>query len=356
MCQTAKALSAFYSGKKVFITGHTGFKGAWFCVFLQKLGADVTGYALPADAGGLFDVLRLEKHVRSLHGDVRDLQGLCEALRQSRAEIVFHLAAQPLVRESYKNPVLTYETNVMGTLYLLEALRCSETVRSFVNVTTDKVYENTEQSTGFVEGDRLDGWEPYANSKSCSELMTSSYRRSFFADGRMVLSTARAGNVIGGGDMAKDRILPDCVRSALLNKTILVRNPYSVRPYQHVLDPLLAYAVLAKKQCETPSLAGAYNIGPKEKDCLSTKELVELFCAFWGEGLTWQAKEPSACSVHEASLLYLNAKKAEEKLGYTPILSAKEAVRLTVEWTKCHRDGGDALHCMQEQMAHVLSL
>ena len=279
---------SFYQGKKVFVTGHTGFKGSWLCKILSGVGAVVTGYALEPEAEqSLYQIAGIEQDITSVIGDIRDAQSLKTAFDQAQPEIVLHLAAQPIVRTGYQNPVYTYETNVMGTVNILECVRQSDCVRSFLNVTTDKVYKNKEWEWGYRENEELDGYDPYSNSKSCSELVTHSYRRSFFADRAVAVSTARAGNVIGGGDFAKDRIIPDCVRAAQRGDTIVVRNPYSTRPYQHVLEPLYAYLMIASKQYENKRLAGYYNVGPDDRDCFETGALVDLFVQKWGGGLQW---------------------------------------------------------------------
>ena len=252
---------SFYKGKKVLITGHTGFKGAWLCKMLSLAGAKVTGYALePPTTPSLFEIAEIAKDVDSIIGDIRDYAHLKNVFDGVQPEIVLHLAAQPIVREGYKNPAYTYETNVMGTVNVLECVRNSSSVKSVLNVTTDKVYLNKEWEWGYRENEELDGYDPYSNSKSCSELVTHSYKRSFFSDGKVAISTARAGNVIGGGDFAEDRIVPDCIRAVNEKRTIMVRNPFSTRPYQHVLEPLYAYLLIAAKQYEDVNLAGYYNI------------------------------------------------------------------------------------------------
>ena len=240
---------SFYRGKRVFVTGHTGFKGSWLCRMLVNAGAEVTGYSLnPPTTPSLFEIAVIEKDIHSVIGDIRDYKKLFAAVAEAKPEIVLHLAAQPIVRDSYKDPAYTYETNVMGTVNILECVRNSDTVRSFLNVTTDKVYLNKEWAWGYRENEELDGYDPYSNSKSCSELVTHSYKNSFFADGKVAISTARAGNVIGGGDFANDRIIPDCIRAAEKKEDIIVRNPFSTRPYQHVLEPLYAYLMIAAMQ------------------------------------------------------------------------------------------------------------
>ncbi len=262
----------FYRGKRVFVTGHTGFKGSWLCTMLAMAGAKVTGFALPPAEKSLCEIIGVEQRVHSVRADIRDLNALQCAFEDAKPEIVFHLAAQPIVRESYRNPVDTYSTNVMGTVHVLECVRRSDAVRSFLNVTTDKVYENHQWPWGYRETDTLNGFDPYANSKSCSELVTECYRKSFLSAKGIALSTARAGNVIGGGDFAADRIIPDCIRAAQTGRPIQIRNPASVRPYQHVLEPLSVYLLIAQKQYEELAIAGSYNIGPDSRDCLTTGE------------------------------------------------------------------------------------
>ena len=298
-----KSNLAFYKGKKVLITGHTGFKGSWLCQILVGAGAIVTGYSLiPPTTPSLFKEARLEQKINHIIGDVRNSELLMKTFAEVQPEIVFHLAAQPLVRKSYNDPVGTYETNVMGTVNICEAIRQNTCVKSFLNITTDKVYKNNEWSWGYRENEPLDGYDPYSNSKSFSELVTHSYINSFYKDMDVAVSTARSGNVIGGGDYAKDRIIPDCVRAAEKSEVISVRNPNSIRPYQHVLEPLNVYLTIAKEQFEDKSKAGFYNVGPDESDCITTGEIVEKFCDKWnqeintikpgnkGEKLMWEVK------------------------------------------------------------------
>ena len=307
-----------YMGRRVFITGHTGFKGSWLTAWLLELGAEIAGYSLeaPSEPSG-FAALGLEKRIRHIHGDVRDRAGLADAMTAFKPEIVFHLAAQPLVRESYQDPRGTYETNVMGTVNVLECVRRSDSVRTLVNVTTDKVYENREWVWGYRENERLDGHDPYSNSKSCSELVTASYKRCFFGEGKAAVSTARAGNVIGGGDFAKDRIVPDCIRAAMKEEKIIVRNPFSTRPYQHVLEPLYAYMLIAAGQFEDTSLAGCYNVGPDDEGCSRTGELVDAFCRAWGAGAAWADQRDGG--PHEASFLKLDCSKMKSAFGWRPV-------------------------------------
>lgn len=346
---------SFYKDKKVFITGHTGFKGAWLCRILIQAGAKVTGYSLPAPTEpNLFSLADVEDNITSIMGDIRDLKALKSAFDQSNPEIVLHLAAQPIVRESYKDPVYTYETNVMGTVNILECVRNSKQVRSFLNVTTDKVYHNNEWCWGYRENDPLDGYDPYSNSKSCSELVTHSYLNSFFAhENAPAVSTARAGNVIGGGDFADDRIIPDCVRSVVAGRSLGIRNPNSTRPYQHVLEPLFAYLMIAQYQYEDKSLAGWYNIGPDECDCVSTGELVELFAKKWGEGFSWvNQSEPDA--PHEANFLKLDCSKAKAVFGWHPRWHIDEAIEKTIEWTKVWIQQGDVSSEMNRQIQEYI--
>ena len=300
-----KELMDFYRDKRVLVTGHTGFKGAWLCRILTLAGAQVTGYSLePPTDPSLFEIAGLEDVMDSVIGDIRNLQGLRDVFERVRPEVVFHLAAQPIVRDSYKDPVYTYETNVMGTVNVMECVRLTDSVRSFLNVTTDKVYENREWEYGYRECDPLDGYDPYSNSKSCSELVTHSYQKSFFGDGRCAVSTSRAGNVIGGGDFANDRIIPDCIRAAATGKDIIVRNPHSTRPYQLVLEPLAVYLTIAMRQYEDGRHQGYYNVGPDDKDCVTTGLLVDMFCRAWGGDVKWVNQYDGG--PHEANFLKLD--------------------------------------------------
>jgi CDP-glucose 4,6-dehydratase len=340
---------SFYKGKRVLVTGHTGFKGTWLCKILANAGAEVTGYSLtPPTSPNLFYISGIEKDINSVIGDVRDLNKIMDTFEKSQPEIVFHLAAQPIVRDSYKEPVYTYDTNVMGTVNVLECVRNNECVKSFLNVTTDKVYHNNEWGWGYRENEPLDGFDPYSNSKSCSELVTHSYKNSFFSDGRVAISTARAGNVIGGGDFANDRIIPDCIRAAEKNETIIVRNPHSTRPYQHVLEPLYAYLMIAQKQYEDINYADYYNVGPDEIDCITTGVLVDMFCKKWGEGLAWENKYMGG--PHEANFLKLDCSKIKRVFGWKPMWDAKMAVEKTVEWAKCYFSQGNIDECMNNQI------
>lgn len=339
----------FFKDKNIFLTGHTGFKGTWLSVILANAGANVTGYALkPEDKENLFDLSGIDNKINSVIGDIRDYEKLEKAFSQAKPEIVIHLAAQPLVRESYKNPRYTYDTNVMGTVNICECVRNSNTVKSFLNVTTDKVYLNMEWDRGYKEDDILDGYDPYSNSKSCSELVTHSYKNSFFNDMNVAVSTARAGNVIGGGDFAKDRIVPDCVMAAVNKEKIIVRNPYSVRPYQHVLEPLFAYLMIVKKQYEDIKYSGYYNIGPEYEDCITTGALVDIFCEKWGEDSEWINKHDGG--PHEANFLKLDCGKLKETFDWKPNWDVKKAIEKTVEWYKAYRDKKDIVLCMNSQI------
>lgn len=344
---------SFYNGKKVLVTGHTGFKGTWLCRLLLDAGAEVTGYSLePPTEPSIFNLTDMGNQMHSVIGDIRDLDKLMEVFRETKPEIVLHLAAQPIVRESYKNPVYTYETNVMGTVNILECVRQTETVKSFLNVTTDKVYHNREWEWGYRENDPLDGFDPYSNSKSCSELVTHSYKNSFFGDRDTRISTARAGNVIGGGDFAADRIIPDCIRAAMEGKPVQVRNPHSTRPFQHVLEPLYAYLMIAALQYEDQKYEGYYNVGPGDEDCVTTGELVELFCEAWGDGQTWE--NHFAGGPHEANFLKLDCSRLRSVFGWKPAWGVRQAVEKTVEWTKAWQSGEDINLIMKKQIQSFL--
>lgn len=344
---------SFYKNKKVFITGHTGFKGSWLCRIMVNSGAIVTGYALESPTNpNLFSLCDVQNKMTSIIGDVRDLTSLKSAFEKSQPEIVLHLAAQPIVRDSYKDPRATYETNVMGTVNILECIRTSNCVKSFLNVTTDKVYENREWVWGYRENEPLNGFDPYSNSKSCSELVTHSYNNSFFTDGRVAISTARAGNVIGGGDFANERIIPDCIRAAEKKELIIVRNPHSTRPYQHVLEPLYAYLMIASRQYEDGKYAGYYNVGPDERDCITTGVLADLFCEKWGGEQTWENKFIGGH--HEANFLKLDCSKLKATFGWQPRWDIREAINKTIEWTKVYFREGDIPSIMDKQIAEYL--
>jgi CDP-glucose 4,6-dehydratase len=339
----------FYKNKKVFLTGHTGFKGTWLCRILLQAGAEVTGYALePPTTPSLFIQTGTEKDIHSISGDIRNRDTFVKAVTNAKPDIVFHLAAQPIVRLSYREPAVTYETNVMGTVNMLEAVRLTPSVKSFVNITTDKVYENREWYWGYRENENLCGYDPYSNSKSCSELITYSYRNSFFTDENApAISTARSGNVIGGGDYAEDRIIPDCIRAVTEKKEIIVRNPRSTRPYQHVLECLSGYLVLAEKQYSDKTLQGAYNFGPDDGGCVTTGDIAGLFCAAWGSGVAWQVQGDGG--PHEANFLKLDCSKAKTVLGWKPNWDIKKAVEKTVEFAKVQSDS-ERRACIEKQI------
>lgn len=325
----------FFKGKRILITGHTGFKGSWLCRILINAGALVTGYSLPPPTEpNLFSLSDLESKMRSIKGDVRNRADMEKAFTAAQPEIVFHLAAQPIVRDSYKFPAYTYETNVMGTVNLLECIRTLQIpVKSTVIITTDKVYENQNWVWGYRENDPLDGHDPYSNSKSCAELITHSYVSSFFATADTAVSTVRAGNVIGGGDFANDRIIPDCVRAIQAKKAVIVRNPYSIRPYQHVLEALFAYLMIAQGQYENKNLSGWYNVGPKDDDCLTTGALATMFCRAWGEGLTWENHSEMGAP-REDNFLKLDCSKLKSTFSWKPCWDIATAVEKTVAWTR----------------------
>lgn len=345
----------FYKDKKVLVTGHTGFKGSWLSKMLVMAGAEVTGYSLEAPTDpNLFALAGLEGKMNSVIGDVRDFEHLQAVFAQAQPEIVLHLAAQPIVRDSYKDPRYTYETNVMGTVNLLECVRHCPSVKSVLNVTTDKVYHNNEWCWGYREDEPLDGFDPYSNSKSCSELVTHSYINSFFDKPESpAVSTARAGNVIGGGDFANDRIIPDCVRAMAAGKTIGVRNPYSTRPYQHVLEPLTVYLTIAQKQYEDKKFAGFYNVGPDDCDCVTTGELVDLFCKYWGGSAAWE-NQAEANAPHEANFLKLDCSKIKATFGWRPRWHIEECMEMTTRFSKVWLNGGDIPAEMEKEIKEFL--
>lgn len=347
----------FYKGKKVLITGHTGFKGSWMCQALLQMEAKVYGYALKPEEQSLYEILELDQKVESACEDIRNLNTLQTWMQKVQPEIVIHMAAQPLVRESYIRPVATYEINVMGTVNILEAVRNTPSVKSFVNVTTDKVYKNKEWLWGYREDEELNGFDPYSNSKSCSELVTSGYCNSFFAETEVAISTARAGNVIGGGDFAKDRIIPDCIRAAEREEDILVRNPYSTRPYQHVLEPVLAYLMIAQKQYLDKTYAGNYNVGPDEGDCFETGNIVSLFCNEWKKQTGKDIKWVSGCEKgpHEANFLKLDCSKLKSVFGWKPVWNVERAIEKIVEW-QCAYDSTESVQaCTTRQIEEYIT-
>ena len=339
----------FFKGKRALMTGHTGFKGSWMSRILVDAGADLTGFSLePPTLPNLFQLSGVESNMNSVIGDIRNLDTLMKVFNEVQPEIVIHMAAQPIVRDSYKDPVYTYETNVMGTVNILECVRKTNSVKSFLNVTTDKVYKNNEWEWGYRENEALDGYDPYSNSKSCSELVTHSYKNSFFMDREIAVSTARAGNVIGGGDFANDRIIPDCIRAVEQGKDIIVRNPHSTRPYQHVLEPVMAYLMIVKEQYENLDLQGYYNVGPDEADCVTTGDLVDMFCAKWDKTAKWVNQYDGG--PHEANFLKLDCSKLKKTFGWSASWGISEALDKTIEWTKVYLSHGNIPQIMNKQI------
>lgn len=337
----------FWKNKRVFVTGHTGFKGSWLCIWLNRLGAHVTGYALdPPTDPSLFKLADVEKDIRSVIGDIRDSTALTNAIVDAKPEIIFHLAAQPLVRDSYRVPVETYAINVMGTANLLEAIRTSGIgVKAVVNITTDKVYENREWEWGYRENEPLGGYDPYSNSKACSELVTAAFRSSFFnpsdyARHGCAIATARAGNVIGGGDWASDRIVPDCIRYLQEGKQVVVRNPNAIRPWQHVLEPLSGYLVIGEKLwVDGPGYSEGWNFGPTNDDCKAVEFIVKSICSEWGAQASYSC--PPMTGPHEATFLKLDCSKAAARLGWYPRWNLEKAIKATVSWYKAYTNGED---------------
>lgn len=332
---------SFWSGKKVFLSGHTGFKGSWLSLWLQQLGAEVTGYALPPPTNpSLFEVAHVERGMKSIIGDIRDGVMLGNVMREAAPDIVIHMAAQPLVRRSYVDPVETYSTNVMGTVHLLEAVRQTPSVRGVVNVTTDKCYENKEWVWGYRESEPMGGFDPYSNSKGCAELVTAAYRNSFFNSGKygehqVALASARAGNVIGGGDWAEDRLIPDILRAIEAGQSVNVRNPHATRPWQHVLEPLSGYLVLAEKlYTQGPAFAEAFNFGPAEEDARPVEWIVEELTKSWGEGAAWHLD--GGTHPHEAHYLKLDCSKARAELCWSPRWHLGQALQAIIVWHKAH--------------------
>lgn len=344
----------FYKGKRVLITGNTGFKGSWITQMLLLMGADVTGIALePVTNPNLYELLEQRQNINEYIGDIRDYDRLFSIFKDEKPEVVFHLAAQPIVLESYRNPRYTYDVNVMGTVNVCECIRNTDCVRSFVNVTTDKVYLNNEWEFPYRETDRLDGYDPYSNSKSCSELVTASYIRSFLEERQIAVSACRAGNVIGGGDFSEFRIIPDCYRDTVSGRKIAVRNPDSVRPYQHVLEAVSFYIMVAERQTEDKSLAGSYNVGPEYSDCLKTRDVCNFFCQVWGDHALWEETKVKG-QAHEANLLRLDTSKAKSRLGWKPTWNAKRAIEETVQWYKAFAAGGNMKEFTEFQIKHYM--
>lgn len=346
----------FWTGKRIFMTGHTGFKGGWLCLWLQQMGADVSGYALqPPTNPSLFEVARIAQGMNSIIGDIRDSAVLINAMREAKPDIVIHLAAQPLVHRSYLDPVETYATNVMGTVNLLEAVRQTSSVRAVVNITSDKCYENREWVWGYRENESMGGYDPYSSSKACAELITSTYRRSFFGSKthhghHVALATGRAGNVVGGGDWAADRIVPDILRAISENRPIMVRNPHAVRPWQHVLEPLSGYLQLAQKLYEEgTAFAEAWNFGPDDADAMPVQWVVEQFIQQWGETANWQLDQEHHS--YEAHSLRLDCAKAKTRLDWQPRWALTKTIGNIVTWHKAHQHGENMREFSLQQIA-----
>lgn len=343
----------FYKDKRVLVTGHTGFKGSWLCTVLKKFGAEVTGYSMePCTRPSLFELADVSDGMVSVMGDIRDLEHLKKVFEDYQPEIVFHLAAQPIVRESYKNPVYTYSTNVMGVVNIMECIRLSSSVKSFLNVTTDKVYKNNNWEWGYRENDILDGYDPYSNSKSCSELVTAAYVRSYRQEITTRISTARAGNVIGGGDFSKDRIIPDCFRAVSNGESIIVRNKYSIRPYQHVLEPLFAYMLIIMEQYNDEKLQDCYNVGPDDGNYITTGGIVDRFCKLWGNNAGWKAIFNEG--PHEDTYLKLDCSKIKSKLKWQPGWNIDEALEKVVEWYQGYFKGKSVKDIMEKQISEFI--
>ncbi len=352
----------FWRGRKVLLTGHTGFKGSWLSLWLAQLGAETTGYALaPPTDPSLFEQARVAERIRSIEGDVREPAHVLRVARDTQPEIVLHLAAQSLVRASYEDPLGTYATNVMGTAAVLEAARQTPSVRAVVIVSSDKCYENREWEWGYRERDRLGGHDPYSNSKACTELVTQAYRSSFFdprrsAGHHVAVASARAGNVIGGGDWAKDRIVPDTMRAFLAGRPVSLRNPASVRPWQHVLEPLAGYLMLAERLVnEGAAFAEAWNFGPPDDQVLPVRELTAHLARCWGDSASCELAE-NADAPHEAQMLRLDVSKARGRLGWRPTLALRDSLAWIVEWHKAVGQGADARALTEQQIQRFMAL
>lgn len=346
----------FYKDKVILVTGHTGFKGSWLSKILIMSGAKVVGYSLkPPTNPNLFSLLGLENEMVSIIGDIRDFTHLNNVFDKYQPEIVFHLAAQPIVLDSYENPKYTYDTNVMGTVNICECVRLHNSVKSFLNVTTDKVYQNDDiPNHPFKEDEKLDGFDPYSNSKSCSELVTHSYYKSFFKQQGKAVSTARAGNVIGGGDFSNYRIIPDCVRAIENKETMIIRNPNSTRPYQFVLEPLYCYLEIAQKQYEDKKYCDSYNIGPDSCDFIDTKNIVGLFASYYGDSFIYELKPTEG--PHEAAFLSLDNTKLKQTFNWEPKTHIDEAVSLSVEWYKVYLNNQSVVSITEKHIKEFFNL
>lgn len=345
----------FWKGKKVFITGHTGFKGSWLVLWLNKLEAEVTGYSLEEEQNFFFKSAGLDKLITSFTGDIRNLEFLAETLHACSPDIVIHMAAQSLVRPSYDAPVNTFSTNVMGTVNILEAVRQTDSVKAVVIVTSDKCYENREWVWGYREQDPMGGHDPYSASKGCAELVTSAYRKSFFQENQTAIATVRAGNVIGGGDWSKDRIIPDIMRAIGKGESVVIRNPTAIRPWQHVCEPLSGYLLLAEQLYTKGSeYADCWNFGPDNDGAWPVSWLIDYICSKWGDNAGWD--QDSRVHPHEANFLKLDCSKAKSRLGWKPLLTIESALDWTIEWYKSFYNGADILTIMELQIASYLKL
>ena len=349
----------FWKGKKVFLTGHTGFKGGWLSLWLVSMGAKVTGYGLaPNTTPNLFDVAAIDSLIeKSYIADIRDLASLQKAMSDAKPDVVIHMAAQPLVRHSYANPVETYSTNVMGTVHVLESTRAIDSVRATLVVTTDKCYENKEWVWGYRENESMGGYDPYSNSKGCAELVTAAFRQSYFsnANSTNLVASARAGNVIGGGDWSEDRLIPDAIKAFEMNKPLMIRNPLATRPWQHVLEPLSGYLILTQALYEQgPTFASAWNFGPRDEDNRSVQEVIELIISYWGGIVHWEKEALE--QLHEANLLKLDCTKARVKLGWIPKWNLETATKKIVEWQKAYRAEENMQKVSLAQINHYMSL
>ncbi len=364
-----KDILKFYNNKRVLVTGHTGFKGSWMSAILLMAGTKITGYALePPTDPSLFKLLGLDSgkmaggggELTNVYADIRDLETLRKTFEEAQPEIVIHMAAQPLVRTSYEDPTGTYATNVMGTVNVLECCRLTPSVRSVINVTTDKVYRNKDRAEGYREDEELCGYDPYSNSKSCSELVTDSYRNSFLRHMNIPVTTMRAGNVIGGGDFAKDRIVPDCVRAAISSEDIILRNPDSTRPYQHVLEPVVCYLSVAASQYNDASVEGCYNVGPDDEDAVTTAKIATMFCKYWNQQtedhakeISWQRKSDGG--PHEAGYLKLDCTKIKETLDWHPVWNIERAMEELVKWYSAYANSEDLTAMTKRQINEYIT-
>ena len=340
-------MKKFYKNKKILITGHTGFKGSWLLKILDTYNADITGYSLkPPTHPNLYETLNI--NITDINADIRDYDNLFNVMKETQPEIVIHMAAQPIVLEGYNNPKKTYETNINGTINICESIRKTGSVKSFINVTTDKVYENKETQKHYNEEDKLNGYDPYSNSKSCSDIITQSYYKSFFKEIGISASTIRSGNVIGGGDFAPERIIPDCIKAGLKNETIKIRNPNSIRPYQHVLEPLNLYLKVAMEQYKKQKYSGAYNIGPNKEDCISTENLVKIFCKYWKENLKYAKNNING--PYEAKYLQLDSTKIKKIFNWKPTWNIEKSIEKTVEWAKAFQKNPDTNSILTKQI------